>query len=73
VKPPGMTTRPLMLYDADCGFCRRWIERWQHETGACVEYDSFQAAAERFPHVPRENFARAVHLIEPDGSITLFN
>ena len=59
-----------MLFDADCGFCRRWIARWQSFTGDRVDYESYQSAADRFPEVPRENFARAVHLIEPDGSHT---
>src|SRR5262245_35427305 len=63
-----MNPRPLMIYDSDCGFCRRWVARWQTITGDAVEYEPFQSAAERFPTIPRENFARAVHLIEADGS-----
>jgi predicted DCC family thiol-disulfide oxidoreductase YuxK len=60
--------RPLMLYDGDCGFCLRWIARWQHITADKVEYESFQSAASRFPEIPREHFERAVHLIDVDGS-----
>ncbi|HKW14219.1 MAG TPA: DCC1-like thiol-disulfide oxidoreductase family protein, partial [Candidatus Krumholzibacteria bacterium] len=63
-------SRPVLLFDSDCGFCRRWIARWQHFTGDRVEYESYQSAADRFPGIPRGNFARAVHLIEPDGSHT---
>ncbi len=59
-----------MLFDQDCGFCRRWIARWQRFTGDKVDYESFQSAADRFPEIPRENFVRAVHLIGPDGSYT---
>jgi len=62
--------RPLLLFDADCGFCRRWIARWQHITGDRVDYESFQSAASRFPDIAREDFAQAIHLIEPDGSHT---
>jgi predicted DCC family thiol-disulfide oxidoreductase YuxK len=57
-----------MVFDGDCGFCRRWIARWQGVTGDRVEYEPFQSAAARFPGIPREEFARAVHLIELDGS-----
>ncbi len=60
--------RPLLLFDDDCGFCRRWIARWQQITGDRVAYESFQSAADRFPDIPREEFARAIHLIETDGS-----
>lgn len=59
-----------MLFDQDCGFCRRWIARWQMITGDTVDYESFQSACERYPEIPREEFARAIHLIEPDGSRT---
>src|SRR5712672_3402000 len=67
---PAMMPRPLMLFDADCGFCLRWIARWRHFTGHHVDYEPFQSAADRFPEIPRENFAGAVHLIEKDGSHT---
>lgn len=59
-----------MLYDQDCGFCRRWIARWQDVTGDRVDYEPYQSAAERFPEIPRGDFADAVHLIEPFGAHT---
>ncbi len=64
--PPA---KPLLVYDGDCGFCKLWIARWREETGDAVEYQPLQEAAERFPEVPREEFERAVKLIEPDGSV----
>jgi predicted DCC family thiol-disulfide oxidoreductase YuxK len=62
--PPA---RPTLIWDGDCGFCRSWIERWCSITGERVAYEPWQSAAERFPEIPRERFARAVQLIEPDG------
>jgi predicted DCC family thiol-disulfide oxidoreductase YuxK len=62
--------RPVLIFDGDCGFCRRWIVRWQHFTGDRVEYEPLQTAASRHPEIPREDFVSAVHLIEPDGSAT---
>jgi predicted DCC family thiol-disulfide oxidoreductase YuxK len=64
VKPP---TRPLLLYDGACAFCRAWIARWRHWIGDRIEYAPYQEAAGRAPGIPRERFAHAVHLIEPDG------
>ncbi len=61
--------RPVMIYDGDCTFCRTWIEYWQRLTGDQVEYAPFQAAADRFPHIPRSAFESAVHLIWPEGSV----
>jgi predicted DCC family thiol-disulfide oxidoreductase YuxK len=54
-----------MVFDGDCQFCRRWIARWKNATGDAVDYLPFQdeAVAGRFPEIPRQDFAEAVHLI----------
>jgi predicted DCC family thiol-disulfide oxidoreductase YuxK len=62
--------KPLLLFDGNCHFCRRWIERWREMTGAAVEYAPFQEAAERFPEIPRESFEEAVHFIATDGRVS---
>src|SRR5688572_19331279 len=62
--------RPLLIFDGDCSFCRRWIERWKNLTGDAIEYAPYQEAAERATSVPPENFGKAVHLVEPGGRIT---
>jgi lipase maturation factor 1 len=54
-----MLKKPLLLFDADCGFCRRWIGRWQQFTGDRVEYAPFQSTRDRYPDIPPENFALA--------------
>lgn len=36
--------RPALFWDADCGFCRRWVERWKATTGDAVEYKALQEA-----------------------------
>jgi predicted DCC family thiol-disulfide oxidoreductase YuxK len=64
--PPS---KPLLVYDGDCGFCKLWVARWREETGNAVSYQPLQEAAARFPELPREEFERAVKLIEPDGRI----
>src|SRR5438552_3891577 len=59
--------KPLMIWDGESHFCRRWIERWREITANEVDYVTYQEAAERFPEIPLEQFQRAVALIEPDG------
>jgi predicted DCC family thiol-disulfide oxidoreductase YuxK len=59
--------RPLVVYDGDCGFCRRWVARWRHATGEAVAYAPFQSVAHHFPEVPRERFAEAVHFRDERG------
>jgi len=60
---------PTLVYDGDCGICRYWIDYWKQQTGDLVVYRPYQEAAEEFPAIPRERFARAIQLIEPDGTI----
>ena len=67
-RPPE---KPLVVFDGDCHFCTLWIKRWKQISGDKVDYAPFQSAevAECFPEIPREQFATAVQLIEPDGSV----
>jgi lipase maturation factor 1 len=62
--------RPVMLFDGECDFCGRWVRRWRHSTGDIIDYQPYQQAAARFPHIPADAPQKAVHLIEPDGRIT---
>lgn len=59
--------KPLMIWDGECHFCKRWIERWHEITAGKVDYETYQDAANRFPEIPIEQFQRAVAFIEPDG------
>src|SRR5204863_1387516 len=59
--------KPLMIWDADCHFCKRWIERWREITAGKVDYATYQEAASRFPEIPVKQFMRAVAFIDSDG------
>jgi lipase maturation factor 1 len=61
---------PLVVYDGQCSFCRRSVERAKSITGSFVDYEPYQEAAPRFPQIDPAAFGRAVHLIEPDGRIS---
>ena len=61
--------KPLMIWDGDCHFCRRWIERWREITAGEVEYATYQEAAGRFPEIPREQFPKSVVYIDKDGGV----
>jgi len=58
-----------MIWDGECHFCKRWIERWREITAGKVDYSTYQEAAARFPEIPVEQFKRAVAFIEPDGEV----
>ena len=60
--------KPLLIWDGECHFCRRWIERWREITGSAVDYATSQESGERFQEIPREQFERSVIYIEADGA-----
>ena len=62
--------RPLLIFDGDCHFCRRWIARWRQLTGERIEYAPYQEVAVLFPDISPEAFRRSVQLVETDGSVT---
>jgi predicted DCC family thiol-disulfide oxidoreductase YuxK len=58
--------KPLLVYDGDCGFCRRWIARWKTITGERVAYMPSQDYAPSHPEIKPEEFAGSVQLFEND-------
>jgi predicted DCC family thiol-disulfide oxidoreductase YuxK len=59
-----------MIYDGDCGFCRRWIGRWRRWTGERVKYAPSQEVAGDFPEIPAPRLRESVALIEPGGRVS---
>ena len=44
MEEPANHHKPVLYWDADCRFCRRWVERWQSESGDAVAYRTLQTA-----------------------------
>jgi predicted DCC family thiol-disulfide oxidoreductase YuxK len=66
-QPKAAGTRPLLVYDGDCGFCGYWARYWQKLTGDSVDYRPYQEVAAQYPAIPLADFQRAVQYITPDG------
>ena len=60
-------TRPMLVYDGDCGFCGYWARYWHQLTGEAVSYRPFQEVAADHPEIPLADYQRAVQYIAPDG------
>jgi len=67
--------RPVMVYDGDCGFCQRWILRWQKITGDKIQYVPYQFFAiddkeklRDFPKISIDDCRKAVQFALPDGT-----
>ena len=63
------SSKPVLLYDGNCGFCRIWIDYWRALTGDRIEYASSQDAGNQYPQIPPEAFGKSVQLVRPDGSV----
>ncbi len=59
--------KPLIIFDGDCGFCRRWIRRWQERVRGAVDFEPYQTAATRYPQVPVERFEHWMHFVDENG------
>lgn len=44
MEAPRSQPKPVLYWDADCSFCRRWVDRWRDESGEAVEYRTLQQA-----------------------------
>ena len=61
--------QPVLYWDGDCAFCRRWVERWQAASGQAVIYRTLQAAPpDVMAAAGGEPFQRIV-MSCPDGSL----
>ncbi|MDB4961971.1 MAG: hypothetical protein JWP01_1970 [Myxococcales bacterium] len=60
--------RSLLIYDGDCQFCRRSIERWQGRTGDRIDYRPLQQPGLlRALGAPLADALRSVQLVTASG------
>src|SRR5436190_1115927 len=66
--PPS---KPVMIFDGHCGFCRFWIDRWRRQSGERIEYIASQEAdvRRRFPEIPQEAYDTSVQYVDTDGTV----
>lgn len=61
-----------MIFDGECGFCRRSVVRIRRLTGGEVEFLAQQSpdCAARFPFLDPRRLAESVYLVEPGGRVS---
>jgi predicted DCC family thiol-disulfide oxidoreductase YuxK len=59
-------SKPLLVYDGDCGFCKRWISYWEELTAGAVDYAPSQEVAHLYPEIRAEQWDHSVVLILPN-------
>ncbi|WP_241758953.1 lipase maturation factor family protein [Pyxidicoccus parkwayensis] len=66
----GTASRPLVLFDGDCGFCRRWVARWQLNTRGRVRFEPGRWWLRMALGIRRADMKRAMQLVEPSGRVS---
>lgn len=67
-----MLTRPVLLYDGDCAFCRKWVTRIRRrDPRASIELLPSRDRRTRpdLPPLADADLERAMHLVLPDGRV----
>jgi len=62
--------KPLLIFDGDCSFCRKWVLYWQALANGRIDIAPSQEVGARFPDITPEEFEKAVYFMEPDGKIS---
>ena len=60
---------PVLLYDGECGYCRRWAERGRRWLAGRVDFRPGQDMAADYPELSAEELALSIHLVGADGAI----
>ena len=68
--PVSAEPRPVLVWDGECGFCKRCVLWIRSRVGEGLECVPYQELGERFPELDRAACAKAVQLVEGNGKIT---
>ncbi len=74
IRPETFPARPVVVYDGECPFCLKHVDRMQRRDSSDVfEYQPRQAAGleDRFPRLTEGDFNSGMRLIDTDGSISV--
>lgn len=63
-------SKPLLVFDGDCTFCRYWVDYWIKITGDKVNYEPYQNVADDYQQISIEEYQRAVQYITPEGHVS---
>jgi predicted DCC family thiol-disulfide oxidoreductase YuxK len=67
-----LLSRPVLLFDGECGFCRQWVarlRRWDRHGAIHTLPASDRHTLAGLPSISDASLDRAMHFITPDGRV----
>ena len=61
--------KPLLVFDGECGFCRRLASKWHEKTGEQIDFTPANEITDNFRHTSLEGIENEIKLIYPEGRV----
>jgi len=61
--------KPLLVFDGECGFCRRLAIKWHEKTGEQIDFTPYSEIGDNHQQISIEEFKKEIKLIYPEGRI----
>ena len=61
--------KPLLVFDGECGFCRKLASSWQEKAGEQIDFAPYDEIYADYPEIPIEEFRKEIKLIYPGGRV----
>lgn len=63
------SSKPILVWDGDCTFCKFWKTRWELKTKQKIKYATYQEVSNCFKDIPLKEFKKSSKLIETNGNV----
>ena len=61
--------KPLLVFDGECGYCKRLALKWHEKTGKQIDFTPYNEIADNIQQISIEEFKKEIKLIYPEGRI----
>ena len=61
--------KPLLVFDGECEFCRRFASKWYEKSGEQIDFAPYKEIADNIQQISIEEFKNEIKLIYPEGRV----
>ena len=55
---------PIMVWDGECSFCKKFAERFEARSKNLVEFIPYQLLSGKYPDAPKYDYQNSVYFLE---------